>query len=221
MKHFWICILLITFISCSSDSTTNNEIDDDPEQIEEVDTFDPDADYQLLFVGNSLTIENNLPLLVKNRGEALGVSISCTAQVGAGYGLEDHWNIGAVQSMISSEFYDYVIIQQGPSSQAYGRASLIEYGGYMADLCENIDTELAYFMVWPAIANFDTFDAVIDNYTDAANLNNAISCNVGQIWKHHIDGSNDYSYYGTDGFHPSVTGSELAAQIIVQKLGLQ
>ena len=221
MKKYFLYILILGLIGCSSDSNGDDSNTDDINEVEEVSTFDPNADFQLLFIGNSLTIENNLPLLVRNRGEQLGISISCTAQVGPGYGLEDHWNVGVVQSEISSGFYDYVIIQQGPSSQAYGRESLIEFGGYMADLCSDNDTQLAFFMVWPAIANYSTFDAVIDNYTDAANINNAINCNVGQIWKFHIDDSEDYSYYGSDGFHPSLAGSELAAQIIVQKLGLQ
>lgn len=221
MKKYFYYILVILVISCSSESNNNDSNAEEINEVEEVNTFDPNADYQLLFIGNSLTIENNLPLLVKNRGEQLGISVSCTSEAGPGYGLEDHWNIGIVQSEISSGFYDFVIIQQGPSSQAYGRESLIEFGGYMADLCDTNDTQLAYFMVWPAIVNYSTFDAVINNYTDAANINNAINCNVGQIWKFHIDSSGDYSYYGSDGFHPSLAGSELAAQIIVQKLGLQ
>jgi len=221
MRKIFIGILLLMAVSCSKESNNNDLIEDDIVDVIDSDTFDPDADYQLLFIGNSLTSQNNLPLLVKNLGEDMGISISCRAQVGPGYGLEDHWNIGIIQSQIGNNFYDYVIIQQGPSSQAYGRASLIEYGGLMADLCENIDTQLAYFMVWPSLTNYTTFDAVIDNYTDAANINNAINCNVGQIWKQHMEGSTSFPYYSIDGFHPSVEGSELAAQIIIQKLGLQ
>lgn len=221
MRKLIIGILLIMVVSCSKESNGNAIIEDDIVELIGPDTFDPDAEHQLLFIGNSLTSQNNLPLLVKNLGEAMGLSISCKAQVGPGYALEDHWNIGIIQSLINSNFYDYVIIQQGPSSQAYGRSSLIEYGGLMADLCDNIDTQLAYFMVWPSLTYYESFDDVIANYTDAAYMNNAINCNVGQIWKQHMEGSTTFPYYSIDGFHPSVEGSELAAQIIIQKLGLQ
>jgi len=221
MRKLIVCILLLSMISCSKNSNDTDFVENAIDQINEVETFDPNADYQLLFIGNSLTIENNLPLLVKNRGKEMGLSISCTTEVGPGFGLEDHWNIGLIQSQISSNFYDYVIIQQGPSSQAYGRDSLIEYGGRIAQLCSTIDTQLAYFMVWPSLTYYETFDSVITNYTDAANINIAINCNVGQIWKHHMEGSSDFPYYGTYGFHPSLEGSKLAARIIIQRLGLK
>ncbi len=221
MRKLVVYILLLAVVSCSKKSNDTDLVGNEIDEIDVVDTFDPNANYQLLFIGNSLTIENNLPLLVKNRGEEMGVSISCTVQAGPGFALEDHWNIGLIQSQISSAFYDYVIIQQGPSSQAYGRASLIEYGERIAQLCSTIDTQLAYFMVWPSLAYYETFDGVITNYTDAANINDAINCNVGQIWKFHMEESTNFPYYGVDGFHPSLEGSELAAQIIIQKLGLQ
>ena len=219
MRKLIVCIFLLTMISCSKNSNDTDLVENDIDEIIEAEIFDPNADYQLLFIGNSLTIENNLPLLVKNLGEEMG--ISCIAEVGSGFALEDHWDIGLIQFEISSNFYDYVILQQGPSSQADGRASLIEYGGRIAQLCSTIDTQLAYFMVWPSLTYYETFDGVITNYTDAANINNAINCNVGQIWKHHMEGSSNFPYYGIDGFHPSLEGSTLAAQIIIQRLGLR
>ncbi len=221
MRKLIVCILLLTVISCSKNSNDIDFVENNIDEINEEEIFDANADYQLLFIGNSLTIVNNLPLLVKNRGKEMGLSISCTAELGSGFGLEDHWNVGLIQSQISSNFYDFVIIQQGPSSQAYCRASLIDYGGRIAQLCSTIDTQLAYFMVWPSLTYYETFDGVISNYTDAANINNAINCNVGEIWKHNMEGSSDFPYYGTDGFHPSLEGSKLAARIIIQRLGLK
>ncbi|MBT8288999.1 MAG: SGNH/GDSL hydrolase family protein [Flavobacteriaceae bacterium] len=184
-------------------------------------TSNPDADYQLLFIGNSLTLYNDLPDLVEERAGNIGISVGVTTNAFPGYGLEDHWNAGLIQGLINSGYYDYVIIQQGPSSQSYGRTSLISFGQLIKELCDLSDTQLAYFMVWPAIENFNTFPGVIQNYSDAAQQNNAILSAVGSHWKAYIENTEDYSYYSSDGFHPSLLGSRMSAQIIVQSLGIQ
>ena len=201
-------------IGQGDDNTGNDDPDPDPQ-----DDPDPEA-IQLLFIGNSLTYTNDLPQLVKDRAEQVGVSVEVTAEANPGWALEDHWNAGIIQGLINSGVYDYVIIQQGPSSQPYGRATLIGYGELIKELCDGVDAELAYFMVWPSLQYYYTFPGVILNYSDAAEMNNAILCPVGSHWKAYIENTEDYSYYGPDGFHPSLLGSQVSAQIIVTSLGL-
>lgn len=221
MKIFGLVFIALLFLNCSqsSDQSEIIEIDENPED-EYIEVDDPNADFRFLFIGNSLTSTNNLPRIVKEMYAELGIIVSTRTIAPPGYGLEDHWNVGIIQPLISSNYYDFVIIQQGPSSQQYGRESLIEYGGRIAELCNSNDTKLAFFMVWPSIAYYHTFDGVITNYTDAASINNAILIAVGSNWKYYIDQTGDYSYYGSDNFHPSVKGSEKAALDIIQKLNL-
>ena len=134
------------------------------------------------------------------------------------YALEDHWNDGELQSLIKSGHFDFVVVQQGPSSQSEGRAMLFNYGEKIQSLCRQHNCRLAFFMVWPARANYQTFDGVILNHTDAADKTNALLCPVGKIWKEHFDASNDFSYYGSDQFHPSLAGSQVAAKVIYKTL---
>jgi hypothetical protein len=216
-----LVFIIIIFYSCSSQDPkldSNIVIDETGEEYIEVD--DPNADYRILFVGNSLTSTNNLSRIVKEMYAELGIVISTRTIAPPGYGLEDHWNVGLIQPLINSDYYDYVIIQQGPSSQEYGRESLIEYGGRIGELCDNNYTKLAFLMVWPSLANYHTFDGVISNYTDAAFSSNAILIPVGRNWKYYFDQTNDFSYYGSDGFHPSLVGSENVAAEIIQALVL-
>ena len=221
MKFFKLVFVAFLILSCSqsSDQAENIVIDENP-QDDYVEVDDPNADYRFLFIGNSLTSTNNLPRIVKEMYADLGIIISTRTIAPPGYGLEDHWNVGIIQPLINSNYYNYVIIQQGPSSQEYGRESLIEYGGRIAELCNSNDTKLAFFMVWPSVPYYHTFDGVIINYTDAATLSNAILIPVGRNWKYYIDQTGDYSYYGSDNFHPSVKGSEKTAENIIQTLGI-
>lgn len=172
----------------------------------------------ILFVGNSLTYTNDLPKLITDIGKAKKIIIETTMIAYPNYALEDHWNDGKIQKLIDSNKYDFVVVQQGPSSQNDGRSSLLDYGGRIKSLCENNHTQLAFFMVWPAFSNFQTFDGVIQNYTDAAAATNALLCPVGLSWKKYFLETGDYSFYGPDMFHPSVSGSTAAAKIIFESL---
>lgn len=176
------------------------------------------TDFNILFVGNSLTFINNLPELVKTRAKQKGINIGTKMIAEGNYAIIDHWNDGKVQNQISTKNYDFVIIQQGPSSQAWGREILIEYGRKLSELCKQNDTKLCYFMVWPSLSYYHTFDGVIKNYRDAASINEAILSPVGEVWKEHFDATDNFDYYSSDGFHPSLKGSQVAADVIVDSL---
>lgn len=176
------------------------------------------ADTSILFVGNSLTYTNNLPLLVKKEAASKGIILKVNQLALPNYAISDHLGDGKVQDLILSGAYDFVILQQGPSSQPFGRDILMTSGAEYKKLCDQAGSKLAFFMVWPSLKYYHTFDGVISNYKKAANECGAILCPVGAYWKQNIENSNDYSYYGPDGFHPSLKGSRIAAKIIVKSL---
>ena len=177
-----------------------------------------DGVIHVLFVGNSLTYYNNLPLMVVDAAAKDGKQFVVETLAFPNYALEDHWLIGRMQQMVCQGNFDYVVVQQGPSSQEDGRAMLLEYGTLLKTLCDSRGSKLAFFMVWPARQNYHTFPGVISNYSEAALATNSILCPVGSTWKRYIDRSNDYSYYSSDSFHPSVLGSQVAADIIYSSL---
>jgi hypothetical protein len=211
----FLILVIVNFCSCN-----NEEIDSLIAINPDENPTDPDdvSEFNLLFIGNSLTYVNDLPNLVKSIAATNGKDLSVTTIANGNYALIDHWNDGIIQTYIESGDYDFVIVQQGPSSQPYGRELLFEYGGKISELCKDNDTKLAYYMVWPSLTYYSTFDGVIYSYTEAANRNNDILCPVGEVWKSYFDATNDFSYYGSDGFHPSLEGSKVAAGIIYESL---
>lgn len=174
-------------------------------------------DTNLLFIGNSLTYTNELPSIVERLAKERNLKVGTQMVAYPNYALEDHWSDGCVQDLINSKKFDFVIVQQGPSSQEEGRVMLLEYGEKLKDLCNKNDAKLAFFMVWPAKVNYHMFDGVILNYTNAAIQSDALLCPVGMYWKSQCD-KGDFSYYGPDNFHPSIKGSEMAAQTILKTL---
>ncbi|MFY7671324.1 SGNH/GDSL hydrolase family protein [Tenacibaculum sp. MEBiC06402] len=176
-------------------------------------------EFSILFVGNSLTYYNDLPGLVKEYAKT-NKEININTQMIAfpNYAIEDHWNEGKIQKLLSSKSFDFIVIQQGPSSQEEGRKMLIDYGEKIKKIAESSNSKLCYFMVWPALNYYNTFNKVIQNHKEAANHNEAVLIPVGEYWKNYIEENNDYSFYGTDRFHPSQKGSKIAAKIIVDTL---
>lgn len=174
--------------------------------------------YNLLFIGNSLTYTNDLPALIKKKAKYSGYNIETEMIAFPNYAISDHWKNGEVQKLIESNHYNIVIIQQGPSSQSRGKKILMDYGKKYSTICKENNTLLAFFMVWPSLEYYDTFNGVIENYTLAAKTNNAILCPVGKVWKDYFVTSKKFDYYGSDNFHPSKKGSKVAAKVILKSI---
>uniref|UniRef100_UPI00404738B1 SGNH/GDSL hydrolase family protein n=1 Tax=Roseivirga sp. TaxID=1964215 RepID=UPI00404738B1 len=216
----YLYFALLIVLSCSaSEVAPKDEETPKPPLEEEVlpPNEDPDA-IKILFVGNSLTYVNDLPQELVNYAKTRDVNIATRMLAFPNFALEDHWNQGEMQDLITSNKYDYVVVQQGPSSQEDGRTSLLEFGQKIKTLCESNGSKLAFYMVWPAKVNYHTFDGVIRNYSGAAAATKSILCPVGSIWKEHFDTTEDYSYYGPDLFHPSLAGTKVAAEVIFNSL---
>src|SRR5687767_1414311 len=80
-----------------------------------------DTTRTILFVGNSLTYTNDLPSMVVELAQKKGLTVKTEMLAFPNYALEDHWNDGRMEDLIDEKKYDFVVIQQGPSSQEEGR----------------------------------------------------------------------------------------------------
>ncbi|WP_428742167.1 SGNH/GDSL hydrolase family protein [Tenacibaculum sp.] len=173
----------------------------------------------ILFVGNSLTYTNDMPKMLEQIGKQNDLKIKTTSLCYPNYAIIDHINEGKLQKLLQKKQFDYVIIQQGPSSQEEGKRMLINDGATIKALCEQYNIQLGYFMVWPSKHYYNTFDKVIANHEFAAKQNNALLFPVGKIWKQYNEHeSNTSSLYTSDNFHPSTAGSFLAALTIFHQL---
>lgn len=220
-----LCLLLIIIlmkVACAKETAVIQE-KEDAHKVTQPHKYGNDSSYveptfRILFVGNSLTYTNDLPSMVRDIAAANDIQIETEMLAYPNYALEDHWQDGNFQKLMNEKNFNYVIVQQGPSSQQDGRAMLLDYGERFKKICEEKGARLVFFMVWPSRANYQTFPGVINNYRDAALQTESMLCPVGEVWKSYMDATNDFTYYGADGFHPSMEGSTKAAHIIYQSL---
>lgn len=90
--------------------------------------FEPlsDGGYHVLFIGNSLTYVNDLPGTVALVAAQGGETIRVRSVALPNYAVIDH-ALGASNalSVIQSEKWDYVVLQQGPTSTQLNRDTLV------------------------------------------------------------------------------------------------
>jgi len=171
----------------------------------------PGKELKILFVGNSLTYANDLPALITEIGKQDGTIITCNSFLFPDYSLEDHWNGGKVQTEIEKGGYDIVVAQQGPSALPESQTLLLNYAARFAELCNKNKTKLALYMVWPSKARSFDLDNVVHSYSNAAVKTSSLLCPAGLAWKYAWQSDSSLSLYSFDNFHPSLTGSVLAA----------
>jgi hypothetical protein len=165
-----------------------------------------------------LTAANRLPELVESLGKANGRPIETDSLTRDNYSLEDHWNDGEAQRLIARGKWNFVVLQQGPSSLPDSRALLIDYAGRFTGEAARAGARTALFMVWPSAARFRDYDGVKLSYETAAKEIGGIFLPAGEAWRAAWKSDPGLRLYGPDGFHPSPLGSALAAVVIFQGL---
>lgn len=173
---------------------------------------------RVLFVGNSLTAANDLPGMVAALGERTGTPIEYETRAPGGFALEDHWQLTDVADAIARGRFDWVVLQQGPTSLPESAASLQTYARLFADAVRAAGGKPALYMVWPEKYRISVFDQVIANYSAAAHDSGSVILPAGLAWWKAFQGHPGFPLYGSDGFHPNRLGSYLAAVTIYARI---
>ena len=173
---------------------------------------------RVLFIGNSLTQTNNLPAMVELLAREAGTPIATRTIAEGGFSLEDHWNRGVAQRTIAEGGWSVVVLQQGPSALPESQANLREYTQRFDTEIRRAGARTALYMVWPESVRASVFDDVVLSYTRAAEAVNGLLYPVGEAWRIAWRRDSRLQLYGSDGFHPSATGTYLAALVMYQQI---
>lgn len=174
---------------------------------------------RILFIGNSLTYSNDMPLMVEAFAKARGTKkFEIKMAALPNFGLEDHGKREETRKILAGKKWDYVVMQQGPSASKEGRAMLLEYGGLFAAEIRKGGGVPAMYMVWPSVNRAADFEGVRESYRIAADELKGLLLPVGEAWLIALTVDRNIQLFSEDGFHPTEAGSYLAALVIFEQL---
>jgi hypothetical protein len=174
-----------------------------------------DLRVNVLFIGNSLTYTNDLPAMVEALANASGESFAVESFTGANFALIDHFNNPLSVEAVRAGGFDFVVLQQGPSSLPINRDSLRISSELWAPVIRQGGGRPGMFAVWPDVGRTLAFTDVSTSYRLAAEAVNGLFFPVGDTWLEIWDRDPAAALYGIDGFHPAPAGTFAAAVVIV------
>lgn len=179
----------------------------------------PAGGLHVLFIGNSLTYTNDLPGTVRALAASVGDTIRTRAIALPDLALIDHVN-GASNALavIRAEHWDFVVLQQGPSSLPVNRDTLVLATKQFDPAIKTAGAISAQFMTWPSSERPQDFPRVLESSRSAARSVGGVVFAAGQAWVSARAKDPTLVLYGPDGYHPAELGTYLSALVIYEGL---
>lgn len=193
---------------------------------------------RVLFIGNSYTYTNNMPLMLQTLTTALGDTLIYDESDPGGYTFMQHSTYGPTLTKIASQKWDIVVLQaqsQEPSfPPAQVATDVYPYAHILDSLIHDNDTctQTMFMMTW-AHANGDpmncpgypilcTFDGMQyrlrESYMQMTLDNKAIVAPVGAAWKVVHDSFVTPWLFISDSSHPLPAGSYLESCVLYSSI---
>lgn len=185
----------------------------------------------VFFIGNSYTAYNNLPQLVSQMAAANGQVLMFYSHTPGGNTLEQHASNPMVINRLNSHQYDYVVLQEQSQKPSFPPAQVAtEVLPFAESLVNEINAtqncaQAIFYMTWgrengdqancpfyPPLCTYEGMQQRLrESYLLMANDNNSLVSPVGAIWQQVRIADPTISLYTSDGSHPNIVGSFLAA----------
>ncbi len=189
---------------------------------------------RVLFIGNSYTYVNNMPLMLQTMAAAMGDTLIYDESDPGGYTFALHSTNATTISKIFSQQWDLVVLQeqsQLPSfpptevdTEVYPYARKLDSMIHANDSC----TQTIFLMTWghangdplncssyPVICTYAGMQQRLrESYMQMAQDNNAIVAPVGVAWKAIMDSFPSIWLYMSDSSHPLLPGSYLETSVL-------
>jgi hypothetical protein len=179
----------------------------------------PEGSLKVLFIGNSLTYENDLPRTVAQLARSAGLQQCYCYQIAhPNFALEDHYDFREAVNALEDESWDFVVMQQGPSALASSRANLIQWAEVFGELIDENGAQAVMYGVWPEHDRESEFPTVTESYRLAAEKIGGLFAPAGEACQFAWAADSTLPLYAADEFHPSSMGTYLAALTVFERL---
>ena len=175
------------------------------------------APSRVLFVGNSYLTTNNLPLRASQLAGQRGQALDAVMHARPDFSLADHLRDRTVLDARGTP-WDWVVLQQGPSSLPASGDDLVASARAMALRLQGRPTRIALFAAWPAADRADASLQGEANYRRAAEAIGACLLPVAAAWRLARADAAMPRLYQADRLHPSRSGTRLAALVVLRGL---
>jgi hypothetical protein len=173
----------------------------------------------VLFVGNSYLYTQDVPGLVQALADSAGGDKLAVMTIASpDYALIDHWNEDVVRRALAEHDFEWVVLQQGPSSVGLNRDTLRLATRLFADeMARAGNATPALFSAWPSEPRRQDFGRAIESYRLAAEDVSGVFLPVASGWLAAWELQPTLKLYA-DGLHPSSEGAYLSALVIYAQL---
>jgi hypothetical protein len=191
-----------------------------------------------LFIGNSYTYVNNLPVLIDSLAKANGDDLVFDQNVIGGYTFNNHFNNATTISKINSQAWQYVVLQaqsQEPSfSPSQVNSQTLPYAIKLDSVINKNNTcsQTVFYETWgrkngdagncgayPPVCTYTGMQNRLRvSYKMFADTTKSIMSPVGEAFRASISYSPALELYDVDQSHPSLAGSYLAACVFYEVL---
>lgn len=185
---------------------------------------------RVLFIGNSYVYSNDLPALLTQLAASLGETVITAQSTPGGHTFNLHTQNTATQALLAQGGWDFVVLQEQSQLPSFPLAQVeAECFPFAAQLVQQARAaspcaEPVFMMTWgrengdaqncaswPPVCTYSGMQQLLrDRYVQMAMDNQAWCAPVGAVWSAHRLQHPAVPLY-TDGSHPNVTGSYIAA----------
>lgn len=192
---------------------------------------------RVLFVGNSYTYANDLPVIFKNLSASGGKAVITDMSAPGGFSFENHFEYSETIGKIRLGTWNYVILQeqsQMPVIPYYRFNSTYPFAIRLDSIINSYGQINVFFVTWgreaggqqcinsycsPVFVNyFHMQDSLTSSYRMISDSTGALLAPVGEAWRTAKTLNPSIDLWDTDGSHPSLKGSYLSACLFYKKL---
>ncbi|HUV06146.1 MAG TPA: hypothetical protein VMX75_00365 [Spirochaetia bacterium] len=168
--------------------------------------------FRILFVGNSHTYFNAMPVLLSRLAHANGKGpVETKRSVGSGVDLEWHWHNGETRRRIADGSWDYVVLQDRSGGPLENHDSFTRHARFLAAEIKEQGSRVMFYMTWANYLKAETQDLINRAYVEIAAELNALLAPVGMAWQNLYRRSPHPRLHAEDNRHANFLGSYMTS----------